>query len=124
MFYNGQMENLSDTIGEWVIWNSAFAALGIIIARGHPLSIIVGAIASPLTSLNPTLAAGWFAGYTQLKIDSPTGKDAKDFLVLDEYSLLWKNRVGKVLLVTALGNLGSTIGAWLAVGDIIGNILG
>jgi len=26
--------------------------------------------------------------------------------------------------VTALGNLGSSIGAWLAVGDIIGNILG
>jgi len=124
MFYNGQIENLSDTIGEWVIWNSAFAALGILIARGHPLSIIVGAIASPLTSLNPTLAAGWFAGYTQLKIDSPTGRDAKEFLVLDEYSLFWKNRVGKVLLVTALGNLGSTIGAWLAVGDIIGNILG
>lgn len=124
MFYNGQIENLADTIGEWVIWNSVFAAFGIIIARGHPLSVIVGAIASPLTSLNPTLAAGWFAGYTQLKIDSPTGKDAKEFLVLDEYSLLWKNRVGKVLLVTALGNLGSSIGAWLAVGDIIGNILG
>ena len=63
-------------------------------------------MASPITSLNPTLAAGWFAGYTQLKIAAPTGGDATDFLALQDYSF-YRNRVGKVLLVTALGNLGS-----------------
>ena len=55
----------------------AFAGLGIIIARGHPLSV-VGALASPFTSLIRH-SAGWFAGYTQF---SPsTGKDT-DFLKL------------------------------------------
>ena len=114
MAYNGEMEELKQTAQTWLVLNALLAGLGVLIARGHPLSILVGAVASPITSLNPTLAAGWFAGYTQLKVASPTGKDAQDFLKLDETSLFWKNRVGRVLLVTALGNVGSMVGAWLA----------
>ena len=123
MAYNGEMEELKQTAQTWLLLNALLAGLGVLIARGHPLSILVGAIASPITSLNPTLAAGWFAGYTQLKVASPTGKDAQDFLKLDETSLFWKNRVGRVLLVTAMGNVGSMVGAWLAGGAILGQLI-
>jgi pheromone shutdown-related protein TraB len=116
--YNGELNDLRETFEIWIAVNAGLTGLGVIIARGHPLSVIVGALASPLTSLNPFVAAGWFAGYTQLKIDAPTGKDARDFLALDEFSLFWKNRVGKVLLVTALGNLGSVAGTWIAAAGI------
>ena len=34
------------------------AALGALIARGHPLTILSAMIAAPLTSLNPAIAAG------------------------------------------------------------------
>ena len=124
MIANGEMDALKQTAQTWLVLNAVLAGAGVLIARGHPLSILVGAIASPITSLNPTLAAGWFAGYTQLKVASPTGKDAQDFLVLDEVSLFWKNRVGRVLMVTAMGNLGSMAGAWLAGGAILGMLLG
>ena len=124
MVANGEMDALKQTAQTWLILNAVLAGAGVLIARGHPLSILVGAIASPITSLNPTLAAGWFAGYTQLKVASPTGKDAQDFLVLDEVSLFWKNRVGRVLMVTMMGNLGSMAGAWLAGGAILGILLG
>ena len=123
MAYNGEMEELKQTAQTWLALNALLAGLGVLIARGHPLSILVGAVASPITSLNPTLAAGWFAGYTQLKVASPTGKDAQDFLKLDETSLFWKNRVGRVLLVTALGNVGSMVGAWLAGASILGMLI-
>ena len=123
MAYNGEMEDLKQTAQTWLVLNALLAGLGVLIARGHPLSILVGAVASPITSLNPTLAAGWFAGYTQLKVASPTGKDAQDFLKLDETSLFWKNRVGRVLLVTALGNVGSMVGAWLAGASILGMLI-
>ncbi len=123
MAYNGEMEELKQTAQTWLVLNALLAGLGVLIARGHPLSILVGAVASPITSLNPTLAAGWFAGYTQLKVASPTGKDAQDFLKLDETSLFWKNRVGRVLLVTALGNVGSMAGAWLAGASILGMLI-
>ena len=123
MAYNGEMDELRQTAQTWLVLNALLAGLGVLIARGHPLSILVGAVASPITSLNPTLAAGWFAGYTQLKVASPTGKDAQDFLKLDETSLFWKNRVGRVLLVTALGNVGSMVGAWLAGASILGMLI-
>ena len=123
MAYNGQMEDIKQTAQTWLLLNALLAGLGVLIARGHPLSILVGAVASPITSLNPTLAAGWFAGYTQLKVASPTGKDARDFLKLDEASLLWKNRVGRVLLVTVMGNLGSSAGAYLAGGAILSMLI-
>lgn len=121
--YNGQMSEIQEIAKTWLILNMAFAGLGIIIARGHPLSVIVGALASPVTSLNPTLAAGWFAGYTQFKMVPPTGKDAQDFLKLDDMSLFWKNNVGKILLVTTFGNLGSSLGAWIGTVGIIGLVL-
>jgi pheromone shutdown-related protein TraB len=122
--YTGQLSDLRRSAEIWLVVNAGLTGLGIIIARGHPLSVIVGALASPLTSLNPFVAAGWVAGYTQLKMDAPIGKDAQDFLALDEVSLFWKNRVGKVLLVTALGNLGSVAGSWIAAAGILGFVLG
>lgn len=123
MAYNGEIEAIKQTAQAWLLINAGLTGLGVLIARGHPLSILVGAVASPITSLNPTLAAGWFAGYTQLKVAAPTGKDAQDFLALDSTSLFWKNQVGKVLLVTAFGNIGSVAGTWIAAAGIAGIIL-
>ena len=121
--YHGMMDEMVESGKLWLVLNAGLTGLGIIIARGHPLSVIVGALASPLTSLNPFVAAGWVAGYTQLKVDAPTGKDASDFLALDSTSLFWRNRVGKVLLVTAFGNVGSVAGTWIAAAGIAGIIL-
>jgi len=124
MAYNGDMEEIRQMAETWLILNASLAGLGVLIARGHPLSILVGAIASPITSLNPALAAGWFAGYTQIKVDAPTGGDAQEFLALDDMSLLWRNRVGRVLMVTAMGNMGSSLGSLIAGGAIFMQLFG
>jgi pheromone shutdown-related protein TraB len=124
MAYNGDMEEIRQMAETWLVLNASLAGLGVLIARGHPLSILVGAIASPITSLNPALAAGWFAGYTQIKVDAPTGGDAQEFLALDDMSLLWRNRVGRVLMVTAMGNMGSSLGSLLAGGAIFMQLFG
>ena len=118
----GDTERLLQVVPIWIALNALMAAIGAIIARGHPLVILTAAIASPLTSLNPMLAAGWFAGYVQLRIDGPSAKDLQEFLVLDKINLFWSNRVGKVLLVTALVNLGSSLGSMLATGGIIASL--
>lgn len=110
---------LAGILTTWAIANSLTAAFAVILARGHILSVITAAIASPITSLNPFLAAGWFAGYVQLKVDEPTTEDLTDFLKLEDWKSYWTNPAGKVLLVTALGNLGSMSGAWIAA-SIIG----
>lgn len=119
----GDMTGLKDAAAKWLILNAALAALGALLARGHPLAILTAAIASPITSLNPMLAAGWFAGLVQLKVAEPSTRDLQDFLKLDQISLFWKNKVGRVLLVTALANVGSSLGAWIAGSAIIGGFL-
>ena len=120
----GDFNTIWDSALIWLALNSALTGFGILIARGHPLSIIAGALASPITSLNPSLAAGWFAGYTQLKVNPPTGKDASDFLEFTSiYSMFFKNKVGRVIMVTSLGNLGSTAGTFLAAGLISNGLI-
>lgn len=119
---NGEKVSLIEMFTVWTAANAVFAALGCIIARGHPLAILTAAAASPITSLNPTLAAGWFAGYVQLKIKEPTAEDLQQFLKLESLGAFWSNKAGRVLLVTSLTNLGSMAGAWFAAAGLLGNI--
>ena len=122
--YEGDFATVWDSISIWLVLNAALTGIGVLIARGHPLSIIVGALASPITSLNPSLAAGWFAGYTQLKMVPPTGKDAADFLEFPSlFSMFFRNKVGRVIMVTSLGNAGSTVGTFLAAGLISNGLI-
>ena len=106
----------------WTAANAVFAALACLIARGHPLAVLTAALASPITSLNPALAAGWFAGYVQLRLAEPTAEDLQQFLKLEDLSSFWSNPAGKVLLVTALTNLGSMMGAWAAPLILLGGL--
>ena len=106
----------------WTAANAFFAALACAIARGHPLAVLTAALASPITSLNPALAAGWFAGYVQLKMGEPTAEELQQFLKLDDLSSFWSNPAGKVLLVTALTNLGSMLGAWATPLILLGGV--
>ena len=113
--YNGDISSIKENGIYWLLGNFIGAAVMCTIAGGHPIAILVAAIASPITSLNPALAAGWFAGYAQMKIKEPTGEDLAEFLKLDSASVFWSNRAGRVLLVTALTNLGSMLGAYISV---------
>jgi pheromone shutdown-related protein TraB len=106
----------------WAAANAVFAAIGCIIARGHPLAILTAALASPITSLNPALAAGWFAGYVQLKMAEPSAEDLADFLKLERLGMFWSNKAGRVLMVTAMTNLGSMAGAWVAAAGLLGGL--
>ena len=113
--YNGDISSIKENGIYWLLGNFIGAAVMCAIAGGHPVAILVAAIASPITSLNPALAAGWFAGYAQMKVKEPTGEDLAEFLKLDSASVFWSNRAGRVLLVTALTNLGSMLGAYISV---------
>ena len=116
--YNGDLASIKENGIYWFAGNFIGAALFCLLAGGHPIAILVAALASPITSLNPALAAGWFAGYAQMKVKEPTGEDLTEFLKLDSAKLFWTNRAGRILLVTALTNLGSMAGAWISMGLI------
>ena len=122
LLYQGNSVDLVELFTVWTLANAVLAAIGCIIARGHILAVLTAALASPITSLNPTLAAGWFAGYVQLKVAEPTAEDLQQFLKLESLGSFWSNKAGRVLLVTALTNLGSMMGAWIAAAGLLGGI--
>lgn len=104
----------------WILWNGSLSALGAAIAMGHPLTILTAFIAAPITSLNPLLAAGWFAGLAQAYIRRP---NVKDFETLSEdvFSIkgFWRNKVSRILLIVVLANLGSSLGTFIGGADVI-----
>ncbi|MGB4564050.1 MAG: TraB/GumN family protein [Dethiobacteria bacterium] len=104
----------------WVLWNGSIAAIGAALAFAHPLAIATAFVVSPISSLNPLLAAGWFAGLVQVFVCRPS-VEAFENLAEDVMSLkgFWTNKVTRVLLVIALTNVGSTVGAFLGGADVL-----
>lgn len=107
-------------ITSWILWNGSFAAIGAAIAFGHPLSILTAFIVAPLSSLNPLMAAGWFAGFVQAYFKRPNVGDFEN-LSEDVYNIkgFWNNKVTRILLIVVLTNLGSTLGTLLGGADVI-----
>ena len=100
----------------WVLANAVFAGLGAAIALAHPLTILSAIVASPITSLNPMIAAGWVAGLVETLIGKPKVKDFEN-LPADILSLkgFWKNKITRILLIVVFTNLGSSLGAFVAI---------
>jgi len=109
-------ENIEQMIWDWVIPNSVMAGLLALVAGAKPLSVLVATIASPITSLNPMLGAGMVVGFVEAWLRKPTVADAES-LPLDVMSLsgVYKNPFSRVLLVAFLTNIGSSLGAYVAV---------
>ncbi|HEC94627.1 MAG TPA: hypothetical protein ENI45_01515 [Thermoplasmatales archaeon] len=103
----------------WFLINGSLAGVGAALARGHPLSVLTAFLAAPFTSLNPAVAAGWFAGIVEAKLRMPTVKDFQQLNKIEGLRDFLNNRVIRLLMVVALANLGSTIGTVVALPYII-----
>ena len=104
----------ADALIMWFLINGGLSAIGTIIARGHPLTILTAFVAAPLTSLNPAIAAGWVAGYVEFKLRKPVIKDFQTLSKMDNTKDFFNNKVIRLLMVVALANLGSMIGTIVA----------
>lgn len=104
----------------WILWNGSLSALGAAFAFAHPLAIVTSFVAAPITSLNPFLAAGWFAGLVQAYFKRPNVGDFQN-LSSDVTTVkgFWRNKVTRILLVVVLANLGSSIGTFVGGADIL-----
>ena len=100
----------------WILANSVLSGLGAAAALAHPLTILTAVIASPLTSLNPMIAAGWVAGLTEAFFGKPKVKDFES-LAEDLTSIrgFWQNKITRILLVVVFTNIGSSLGTFVAI---------
>jgi pheromone shutdown-related protein TraB len=94
----------------WVVINGVLSAVFTLAAGGHPLSAATAFAVSWLTSLNPLLAAGWFAAIVEAKIRKPAVGEFRQIIEAETFAEMRRIPLFRVVLVAALANVGSTLG--------------
>lgn len=113
-------EGLQRMLFAWVLPNSICAGLLSVAALAHPLTVLTAFIASPITSLNPTIGAGMVAGLVEAWLRRPTVEDCEGLQdAVRSVGSMYRNRVTRVLLVAVAATLGSAIGAWIGAGWVV-----
>jgi len=116
-FVYGDHQKLANAAIAWVLANGLLSALGAMIALGHPFTIISAFIAAPITSLNPTIGAGFVTAFVQAFVAPPTVGDmervGEDLTTLKGW---WSNRLARIMLVFFFSSLGSAAGTFVALG--------
>lgn len=113
-----------NTVLRFILINGSLAALGTLLALGHPLSILTAFVMAPIGVLSPFLATGWFAGLMEAWVRKPK---VDDFMSLQDDVLhlkgYWTNRVARILLVVMLANIFASLGSIFYSIDLIKNLL-
>ncbi|MDI5892401.1 TraB/GumN family protein [Halomonas rhizosphaerae] len=112
-------------VGEWFLINGVLSGAATLAALAHPVTVAATFFAAPLTSLNPTIGAGFVAAGVELWMRKPK---VRDFSTLrhdvTELKGWWRNRVSRTLLVFLTATLGSAAGTWIAGFRIAGALFG
>ncbi|UCF68594.1 MAG: TraB/GumN family protein [Acidobacteriota bacterium] len=107
-------EGLYEMVWAWLVPNAVFASVFSLLAGARMLSALTAFVASPITSLNPTIAAGMIVGLVEAWLRRPTVEDCQRIRE-DAQTVrgLFRNRFTRVLLVSVAASLGSALGAWV-----------
>lgn len=114
----------SHQIKNWILINGGLSAFGVLIARGHLLSIITAFFVAPITTIHPLLAAGWFAGIVEAMVRKPKVSDFENLANdTDNFKGFFKNNVTRILLVVIMANVFASIGTFISGFDLVKNFL-
>lgn len=109
-----------DLLSYYVFATGGLAALGALVAGGHPLSALAGLVSAPITVLHPALAAGMFSAGTEIYLRKPRVADFEALRDdLKDWRGWWKNRVSRTLMVFVFTNLFVTVGVYMTGIEIL-----
>ncbi|VVB89925.1 TraB family protein [uncultured archaeon] len=97
------------------ITKGILSALGVILARGHSLSILTAFSLAWSGFLHPWLPVGWLAGIVEAHYRPPVAEDFRTIMKTDTIKELMQNRLFHILLVAGLANFGSMLGTFVAI---------
>jgi pheromone shutdown-related protein TraB len=105
----------TDALRDWIVFTGGLAALGALVAGGHPASIFASFVAAPLKPFRPGIPAGAVGALTEAWIRKPRVGDF-DTLRSDvqHWRGWWKNRIARTLLLFMLVNIGTIAGEYIA----------
>ena len=105
----------AQALRDWVLLTGGFAAVGAIIAGGHPLSIVAAFIAAPIKPFRPGIPSGGISAMVEAWIRKPRVADFETLRDdITHWSGWWKNRVARTLLNFFLVCLGTIVGEYSA----------
>lgn len=114
------VETSMEMVIAWVLASGSLAAIGALISLAHPLTILSAFVAAPITTLNPTIAAGTVCALVEAWLRKPRVSDFESIADdISSLSGLWGNRLGRIILVFFLSSLGSAAGAFLGASWIL-----
>lgn len=122
-FYWGYQKNQGQSfeamLWAWIIPNAVVAGLLTIPPIAKPLSTLTAIVASPITSLNPTIGAGMVVGLVEAWQRKPTVEDAEGVRDIASARDAFKNPFTRVLIVAVLATLGSALGAYIGAAFVV-----
>lgn len=114
-FYFGWREHQSESVIQmvkaWVIPTSVLCGIFTLASLAHPLTLLAGVLAAPLTTLNPLIGVGMVTALVEAYVRKPTVADCEG--VPDAIMSLkgwYGNRATRILLVFILSSIGASIG--------------
>ena len=108
----------------WIFFTGGFAALGALVAGGHPLSIVVAFVAAPIKPFRPGIPAGGISAMAEAWVRRPRVADfdsLRDDIV--HWTGWWKNRVARTLLNFIMVSIGTIIGEYSAGIHIVKSLI-
>lgn len=107
----------------WFALSGGLATLGAIICLAHPLTILTTALTAWIGTLSPVLGVGMFAGLMEAYQRPPTFEDFDALSTHATQPKMWfQNKVLRILLIFVITSLLSSIGTFIAGGNIIGSL--
>ncbi len=108
-------ESLLEMLRAWILPTSLGCGLFTLLGLGHPLTILSGILAAPITTLNPAIGAGMVTALVEAWVRRPTVADCEALPQAVMSVRGWyRNRATRVLLIFILSSLGASLG--MAVG--------
>ena len=118
-------EAAADSAAFWVLANGIPAAIGAIIALGHPLTVLLAFVSAPITSLSPLVGVGYLTGFLQAWLKPPLVRELSTVLDdIGEARGWWSNRLLRIVLVFFLTTVGSLIGTFVGGAEIVRSLAG
>jgi pheromone shutdown-related protein TraB len=112
-YHQHELQGLKQMVFAWVLPTSILAGLFSVLAGAKLLTVVATSMASPLTTLNPTIGAGMVAGFVEAWLRRPTVEDCEGLSSVASLSDWYNNRFARVLLVAFGATIGASLGAYV-----------
>jgi pheromone shutdown-related protein TraB len=111
--------NIQSGLLEFVLLTGGLAFVGSLLAGSKIPSAITAFIVAPFTAIHPLLAAGWFAGIVEAKLRGVSMEDLASLSKSESLRDMWNNNLFRILLVVVGANIGTTIGVFLSIPNVL-----